>query len=341
MGAGLWRALEEVPGWCGVRAVWRERLGSDFGPASGLLRPLDSPALSVPWPGEPEGRRVVVHADDDIVAVSDETGESDPIAREDVVLWRLDAHALFASVARLLETAGTPAAVAGSPRLWWLGEFVPIEGVRFPVYLATSRMSEEVLRHAGHVAALTLRPFVLVTPSRRPASEELSRLIDSRGAAWITLDEALALGDDGGLRARRPVRDLLRPMTERHAGVPTPRGPRFATPPGSRWPHVQIAFRDGHTVSVRVGEATGVYGYADMGMASAKNNAPVKAWALLRVFAEEHGHLTWSSRKSSAAHRKQKQVLADHLRGFFGIDEDPFEVVDGGWRAKFRLVADR
>ena len=83
-----------------------------------------------------------------------------------------------------------------------------------------------------------------------------------------------------------------------------------------------------------------VLGYADLGMSSAKNNAPTRQWDLLRIFAQEGGILTWGSRKASPKHRKQKQLLADVLRRFFGIEEDPFVAEDGGWRARFGLEPD-
>ena len=57
----LWRALENIHGWAGVRSVWREHMGDDLQFLEPLLTPMEELALSVPWPGAVEGRKVVVH----------------------------------------------------------------------------------------------------------------------------------------------------------------------------------------------------------------------------------------------------------------------------------------
>ena len=187
----LWQSLERVQGWAGVRSVWREHMGDELQFLQPLLRPMEELAMSVPWPGTVEGRKVVVHDEDDIVAVDPETCESAPIRREDIVLWQLDADRLFAGVASALGLEGKPSSVGMGNRLWWLGDYLPVEGERFPVYLATTRDAQSLLRSAGHISALSQRPFVLVTPTRAGASEELNRVVEGRSSAWITLAESL------------------------------------------------------------------------------------------------------------------------------------------------------
>ncbi|MCE7975494.1 MAG: hypothetical protein DYG92_14425 [Leptolyngbya sp. PLA1] len=337
----LWQSLERVQGWAGVRSVWREHMGDELQFLQPLLRPMEELAMSVPWPGTIEGRKVVVHDEDDIVAVDRETSEASPITRDDIVLWQLDADTLFRGVAAALGLSGTPSSVGMGNRLWWLGDYVPVEGERFPVYLATTRDAQSLLRSAGHVSALSQRPFVLVTPTRAGASEELNRVVEGRSSAWITLAETLSWQGEGMFEPKQPVEDVLRRFVNAHVKLQaTANTARFPTPPGATWPEVRIRFLDGHTVAVQVRDRSGRHGFADMGMVNSKNNTPTVAWELLRAFAEERGHLTWSSRKASADNRKRKQTLADRLRAFFGIDEDPFELLDGGWRARFRLESD-
>lgn len=338
----LWRALESVHGWAGVRSVWREHLGDELEFLQPLLRPMEQLAMSVPWPGTIEGRRVVVHDEDDIVAVDRETSDASPISRTDVVLWRLDAEELFRGVASAIGLQGTPASVGVGNRLWWLGEYTPVEGERFPVYLATTRDAGELVRNTGYVSALSQRPFVLTTPSRGGASEVLDRLVQGRAAAWVALEELLTWEGEGVFAAKRPLGDALRAFVAQHIAISESqdRSPRFPTPSGATWSDVLIRFKDGHTVSVAVLGCSGVYGYADLGMCSGKNNAPTKQWELLRTFAEERGVLTWSSRKASPRHRKQKQLLGDALRRFFGIEGDPFAASEGGWRTKFSVEPD-
>ncbi len=337
----LWRALENIQGWAGVRSVWREHMGDELQFLEPLLSPIEELAMSVPWPGTVEGRKVIVHDDDDIVAVDRETSEASPITREDIVLWKLAADTLFAGAATALGLAGTPSSVGMGNRLWWLGEFVPVEGERFPVYLATTRDANDLLKSAGHVSALSRRPFLLVTPTRRTVSDAVNGVVEGRGSAWVTLDETLTWKGEGVFDPRRPLADLVRPFMERHVPVTTrSAASRFPTPPGATWEQVSIRFRDGHTVSIAAMGQSGVCGYADLGMSSGKNSTPTKQWDLLRIFAQEGGVLTWGSRKASPKHRKQKQILAASLQQFFGIAGDPFALEDNGWRARFRVESD-
>lgn len=337
----LWRALENIQGWAGVRSVWREHMGDELQFLEPLLTPIEELAMSVPWPGTIEGRRVVIHDEDDIVAVDRENSEAAPIAREDIVLWKLDADTLFRGAASALGLVGTPSSVGMGNRLWWLGEYVPVEGERFPVYLATSRDAADLLKSAGHVSALSRRPFVLVTPTRRTASDAVNGVVEGRGSVWITLEETLTWKGEGVFATNRPIAELVRSLVDRHVNITTRSASgRFPTPAGATWEHVSIRFRDGHTVSIAALGHTGVYSYADLGMSSGKNNAPTRQWDLLRVFAHEGGVLTWGSRKASPKHRKQKQILAASLHQFFGISGDPFALEGNGWRARFRVESD-
>ncbi|MBM4368639.1 MAG: hypothetical protein FJ102_20670, partial [Deltaproteobacteria bacterium] len=122
----LWRTLENLRGWSGVRAAWREHMGDELEFLQPLLRPMDDLALMLPRPGNVDSYRVVEHAEGHIVAVDPETFDAVPIDREDVIIWRLDTEALFRGVAGALGLVGEPASVGTGSRLWWLGEFVPI-----------------------------------------------------------------------------------------------------------------------------------------------------------------------------------------------------------------------
>jgi len=340
----LWRALENIPGWAGVRSVWHEHMGEELEFLEPLLFPMEQLALSVPIEDRVEPYRVVQHADDDIVAVDPETGDVVALDLNDIVLLKLDADTLFRGIASALDLVGTPASVGVGNRLWWLGDFVPIEGERFPVYLATSRDAQELASSAGVISALSLRPFVLATPTRCGASEPLDRLVRGRGAAQIVLDEVLAWEGEGVFASRQPMRDRLRIFLEQHAPASVNVAPvrRFPTPAGATWADVSMRFTDGHTVSVSVLGVTQLCTYEDMGMANKRTKQPTIQWDLLQGFAREHGVLTWSNSAASRQNQKRRERLADALEAFFGIAGDPFEhdATLGGWRARFRIEPD-
>lgn len=334
----LWQSLERVQGWAGVRSVWREHMGDDLQFLQPLLRPMEELAMSVPWQGTIEGRKVVVHNEDDIVAVDPETCESAPIRRDDIVLWQLDADTLFRGVAAALGLIGTPSSVGMGNRLWWLGDYVPVEGERFPVYLATTRDAQSLLRSAGHISALSQRPFVLVTPTRAGASEDLNRVVEGRSSAWITLAESVTWQGEGVFEPNQSLADSLGRFTARHVRVAAARSdtPRFATPAGARWSDVRIRFTDAHTVSVNVKDQAGVFDFSSMGMGVARTRKPDVQWALLYAFAKGRGILDWRSSEASPKNQKRRERLAEKLQAFFGIAGDPIRIEGKGWATLFR-----
>jgi hypothetical protein len=337
----LWRALEAVPGWAGVRSVWRDALGPEIDFLGPLLEPMETLAISVPL-GASEHHRIVMHSDDDIVAVCPNTGDVVPLDHDDIVIYRLCAELLLGRIASALALSGEPTPVESGRRLWWLGEFVPMAGVRFPVYLVRACDAEEVLSSAGHVTALTTAPPVLVTPTRASCGPALESLVTARRIGWCTLEDLLAWDGEAAFRTICPLREALRPFLATHA--PRTIGehdqPRFPTPAGSVWSDLMIRFKDAHTVSVSIHGESRVLTYADMGMVNKKSRNPTVQWDLLYAFAQAHGLLTWSSPAAARENQKRRERLADNLQRFFGIEEDPFEPRDGGWLARFTVEPD-
>lgn len=117
---------------------------------------------------------------------------------------------------------------------------------------------------------------------------------------------------------------------------------RFRTPRGAAWGDVSMSFKDRHTVAVKVKRVSGIYHYAQMGMADRRSSRPTKQWELLQDFADGHGTLTWRHPNACRKNQKRREYLARDLRRFFGIERDPFRLTDGGkgWQALFRIDPD-
>jgi hypothetical protein len=132
-----------------------------------------------------------------------------------------------------------------------------------------------------------------------------------------------------------------RPQADPGAGqVSEPAGPVFPTPRGATWSDVEIRFRDGHTISIRVLGARGIYTYAQLGLTNRTNGAPDKQWLLLEAMSREHGALTWNNAFRDHRNKKRRARLSERLVAFFGIDDgDPitYDKVVGGWRTRFKL----
>ena len=114
----------------------------------------------------------------------------------------------------------------------------------------------------------------------------------------------------------------------------------FPTLAGARWEDVSIRFMDGdrHAVFVSVRGISGVFHYAEMGMANRKNAKPTMQWLLLEAFAEGHGRMDWRNRNADRKNQKRKENLAADLNRFFRIDGDPFTIEGDGWRTRFSVV---
>jgi len=116
---------------------------------------------------------------------------------------------------------------------------------------------------------------------------------------------------------------------------------KFPTPEGAGWEDISIIFKDGHTVSVSVGDVQEIRNYTQMGMLNAKTGNPTKQWDLLRRFAEGNGVVTWQNSRPEEKHRKRKSLLAKNLRDVLGIEGDPFILGgDGSWHVRFTLTTE-
>jgi len=130
-----------------------------------------------------------------------------------------------------------------------------------------------------------------------------------------------------------------------HGVAATSKAPRpaiepFPTPAGAGWSDVSIRFTDGHTVLVRVRDIHRTVNYTQMGMNDARSGRPDQQWGLMQTFAQNRGLLTWDLPGAHPKNQKRKEVLASNLKAFMRLADDPFEIVPGGWRAKFGIEPD-
>ncbi len=117
---------------------------------------------------------------------------------------------------------------------------------------------------------------------------------------------------------------------------------RFPTPRGAKWGDVQIRLKDGHTVWVRVGSESGNYNYTQMGMIDRRNSSTTMQWKLLYQVAENRGYLSWGEPGAHWRNKRCKYRLKRDLQRFFGIEGDPFRLIDNkkGWQARFQIEPD-
>jgi hypothetical protein len=82
--------------------------------------------------------------------------------------------------------------------------------------------------------------------------------------------------------------------------------------------------------------------YSQLGLIDSRSGKPSKQWELLRLFAREHGVMTWLSTGACRQNQKRRELLNKSLQQFFDIEGEPIELTDDrkGWRCTFKIKSE-
>ncbi len=348
MSMRLWPTLEDLPGLAAPDMEWRERLGTDFEHVGKLLRPTGELATSVDCPS-PGGagclRRVVDHGNGEIVAVCGDVPrncDTITLTRSDIVIHRIDEKVLCEEIAKALELSAPAVIDTGQPRVFHVGNFEPVAGMRFPVYLGLQTETDALEPLAIRLWGVTGKPFILMTPTRHHVELGLAEKLAGWKARTVALADLLERNGTS-FKATDTMHDFLAefragamPEEENKGGV------RFPTPAGATWGDVTIKFLDGHRVSIRCKSESGTFNFTDMGMVDRRNAEPDVQWQFLRDLADGHGSMSSISGLSNRKNVKRKQTLDKRLETFFGIEGEAVTWDDDAseYRCRFQLIPD-
>jgi len=345
----FWLACETAIGQAAVEVEWKRLAGDDYQAARAFLRPRQELATSFPCPRHPPCacyHRVVRHGDGRIAAVcacNPRRCDTVALTESDLIVYELDRPVLYAAIASALSLQPARSDVLDLPWVTRIGFSSPCAGYRFPAYVISTPRPERFTNAVSGLAAANPGPFIVVAPTERALQPGCLQMLDSRPCLFLTLSDVLSV-DPGGMPI--PAERCAQMLAEFHqAIIPalTPGSPEtspiafFPTPANATWSDVQVLFRDGHTVSISVGDRSGIYNYTQMGMSKKNTGEPSNQWQLLEAFAEGHGALDWDSRHADPRQKKRKHLLSQALRRFFRIEEDPFRYVQEtkSWEARF------
>ncbi len=159
----FWPALEQVPDLAAVPVEWRALLGDDFAAAGRFLLPTPRVAGSVK--GLAPGRTCIHEIRrwrGCFLSVCPDGCEAAELTRDEVTVHRLDVAALAREVAGALGLEAVRAeTVPGVAGVWYVGDYVPYCGLRFPAYLALAGEPEGLSAAADGLAARG-GPFILL-----------------------------------------------------------------------------------------------------------------------------------------------------------------------------------
>lgn len=342
----FWRTLESIPNLAAVPAEWQHLLGEDYRYVKSILRPTGQVADSFPVLERYEFGgmySVAHHGPDDHVGVCHESGDTITLTAEDLIVYELNGGMLRALICEALRIEVNDETVVDIPKTYRLGNYVPLAMFRYPVFLTIQHVADDLASVVDRLIATTDKRFIVLTPTRTFIKSTLEQRIREARGMILSLNECVDfLPTDGlvispaGVSAFDDFKasDIPDPVKTKKAIEP------FPTPAGTTWSDISMRFTDGHTVLVRIGDLQRQVSYAEMGMVDSRNKKPTRQWELLRLFERYNGVIT---PKSDGAHpkiKKQRQLLAKTLEGFFGLNGPSFDYVDGGWRTVFTIAAE-
>jgi len=346
----LWPALEALPGLAAITQEWKDRLGEDFGAGRELLRLTNRRAEAYPCPS-PGGvgcpRRIVDHGNGRFVAVcNDHPKRCDRLVltRQDIAVHELDARRLCVPIAMAFGVDPAFDEIAGLRHTYRVGDYHPVAGKRFPIYLTIQTDRASLRDVAARLCAVTEVAFILLIPTPQFIDVAMTDLLARRKARIVALTDLFEKDGSGRPAANNAARALL---AEFHETVMPARkaGPlaRFPTPPGTKWEDIVLEFRAEEVIIANCMGITRRVEPEDMGMKSAKNGRPTLQWTTLQAMARSGGRLECRDPKAYDRIKSHKYQLSKKLRAFFQIEDDPivWDPAESNWKARFTIRPDR
>ena len=199
---GFWSACEMLDGPSAVKLEWRQLAGEQYDVAKSFLMPMQELATSYPCTREqPCGcfHRVVIHSDDDIVAVcrcNPRCCETVRISKSDIIAYELNRPVLHAAITDTLSLEPAEAAVSYARKTVHIGYDLPRPNVRFPVFLSIQTEPEHYRNIAFSLAAMNNEPFILIVPTLNLWTPDCRDILNMRNAALLTLSDMFKSGDN-------------------------------------------------------------------------------------------------------------------------------------------------
>ncbi len=100
-------------------------------------------------------------------------------------------------------------------------------------------------------------------------------------------------------------------------------------PADLKWEEITMKFLNGDEVIITARKKVFQIDYNALGFQNEKNKRPNEQWKFLQRLAQRNGELSWRNNKNLPlkdinSAKKQKQLLAETLKAYFQIEEDPF-----------------
>lgn len=344
----FWKTLDELTDAATDRHEWRAQLGDEWDRLFALLTSTGSLAMSIACPspgGDGCPRRIVRHDGGSIRAICGDRPKACrdlDLAKDDIVVLRLDRAKLASEVSRAFGLANSPKRLEQSD-VAQIGTHDVFAGRGFPVFLCVpGPQPSENVQPFQHVMALP-GPKLLLVPTARSLPASIADHLDRVGVTTLALEDCLTLSAHG-FEPVQPIETLCAGLFAELDALAETKTSRLAwpLPADACWPELTFRFIADQVLNVSFRGETKRFEPDALGMKNAKNGQPKAVWTYLKAFALKGGRLAvhLGDPKKTSKHQKQKQALSISLRSAFGIADDPIPIEGSEYVTRFVVSAD-
>lgn len=342
----LWQVLDENRGLKLSRAGWRERLGSERGCEWELLTATGEISAAIPVPGRPYERYIVTEvAEGEFEGLNNLTDQIVPLERSDLVCFEFDVFKLAKLLAEFIGFTPRVQNLGIPIHRYQIGQYGKLDGAGFSLFFVKANSADYVDICVDTLIVMHPQPFVMFVTTDEMLGERTRRIVSQQtNRLVLTLDATLLLNEEQQWNLSQQARDAIVAFRDQVCQVVDRASDIvcFDTPESATWHDVSLRFLDTESLTVSVKSKRSVVTYVDLGLVDKRNGRPDVQWRLLQAFATSHGVMTWDSPGASRKNQKRKEYLAQQLKKFFAIEQEPFELTPNrkGWRCVFAITSD-
>jgi len=260
------------------------------------------------------------------------------VTRESILQYEIHAKTLHKHLARALSLNDEFSDFPDNSRLIRIGKSTQATEAPRPYYVAYCYEGRHLKACLSDIQTdASGKPFVLLLANPKAHSPGFENQVAKLGGELKILRDLVDVTANGIVaRANGSVKE---PALEYRPSA------KFPTPEGCSWGSIRIEFANDDEVLVSAPKVKVTrYSYAEMGMKNNKKTGIIQfnaQWVLLASFSRLEGRIQFQGIKGEGRLKKQKQLLSEHLKRFFGLDEEPIRNERGEYVCSFMIVPNR
>lgn len=213
---GFWSACEILGDPATVEAEWKQLAGDDYEAARTFLRPAEELATSYPCLRSYACgcyHQVVIHSDDDIVAVctcNPRSCETISLSKSDIIIYELDRAKLHRTIADALSLETGCNDISQSKRVLFVGSFSPCAGCQVPAYFAITCGCDDFRNVVLSTIAKSCEPFILITPTGEFCDTDCNEILARNNSMNLALSDILVIDENGSFAVDQLFVEMIR-----------------------------------------------------------------------------------------------------------------------------------